>query len=146
MPYMCNTKISFALIQQFAYMPICLYAYMLIFHNPKCLYADSIRYCLCEIDSCIYLVYNCSHMVQCLCAIHSVQSLLYMQLQAYSALVTHIFRLYLCNLTIMYLQSLKILCKLYRQCIGNAVAFTDALSISSIQEPIQILILVQAQL
>ena len=28
-------------IQQFAYMPI--------FHNPNCLYADPIRYCLCEI-------------------------------------------------------------------------------------------------
>ena len=46
-------------------LPICLYAYMPIFHNPNCLYADPIRYCLCEIYSCIYLVYNCSHMVQC---------------------------------------------------------------------------------
>ena len=31
---------------------------MPIFHNPNCLYADSIRYCLCEIYSCIYLVYE----------------------------------------------------------------------------------------
>ena len=44
------------------YTAICLYAYMPIFHNPYCLYADPIRYCLCEIYSCIY---NCSHVVQC---------------------------------------------------------------------------------
>ena len=40
-------NISVAPIQEFAYMPI--------FHNPCCLYADPIRYCLCEIYSCIYL-------------------------------------------------------------------------------------------
>ena len=52
-----RVNVSVVPIQQFAYMPI--------FHNPYCLYADPIRYCLCEIYSCIYLVYNCSHMVQC---------------------------------------------------------------------------------
>ena len=36
-----------------------------VYHNLNCLYADPVRYCLCEIYSCIYLVYNCSHMVQC---------------------------------------------------------------------------------
>ena len=50
-----NAFDSVAPIQQFAWMPI--------FHNPYCLYADPIWYCLCEIYSCIYLVYNCSHMV-----------------------------------------------------------------------------------
>ena len=61
----CNNNIysSVAPIQEFAYMPII----MPIFHNPNCLhvhvYADPIRYCLCEIYSCIYLVYNYSHMV-----------------------------------------------------------------------------------
>ena len=43
---------SVAPIQQFAYIPT--------FHNPNCLYGDPIRYCLCEIYGCIYLVYNCS--------------------------------------------------------------------------------------
>ena len=43
-------KSSVALIQQFAYMPI--------FHNPNCLYADPIRYCLCEIHSCFITIHT----------------------------------------------------------------------------------------
>ena len=49
---------------------------MPIFHNPYFLYADPMIYCLCEIDSCIYLVYNCSHMVQCN---YSIVRVLYIQ-------------------------------------------------------------------
>ena len=59
--------------------------YMPKFHNPICLYADQIRYCLCEIYS---VVYNCSHMVQCY---YSIVRVLYIQSKVH--VVTGIFSL-----------------------------------------------------
>ena len=58
-----------------------------IFHNPYCLYADPIRYCLCEIYSCIYLVrtwYSVNY---------SIVRVLYIQPKVHVHVVTGIFSL-----------------------------------------------------
>ena len=71
---------------------------MPIFHNPNCLYADPIRYCLCEIYSCIYLVYNYSHMN------YSIVRVLYIQHKVHVHVVTGIFSLGCTYLQIVLVQ------------------------------------------
>ena len=132
-------------IQQFAYMPICLYfiiqiAYMQIQSNIVC-----VKYIVVFIQfTTVHTWYNVNYSIVCV---------LYIQLIIHVHVVTGIFSLGCTYLQIVLVQfdnnvstNLKILCELYRQYIGNAVAYTDTLPISSIQEPIQIPILVQVQL
>ena len=73
---------------------------MPIFHNPYCLYADPIRYCLCEIYSCIYMyTVHTWYSVN-----YSIVRVLYIQPKVHVHVVTGIFSLGCTHLQIVLVQ------------------------------------------
>ena len=111
-------------IKQFAYMPI--------FHS---LYADPIRYCLCEIYGCIYLLFTHGIVLTILlfvCYTFNPKYIVHVVTGILSIGCTHLQIVLVQFDNNLICKVSKILRKLYRQCIGNAVAYNDTLPISSI--------------
>ena len=113
--------------------PIQQFAYMSIFHNPYCLYADPIRYCLCEIQCILSSLQLFTHgtvliILLFVCYKFSPKCIVHV--------VTGIFSLGCIHLQIVVVQfDNNVICKPEKycvSCIGNAIACTDTLPISSL--------------